>query len=250
MNEVFVLDKEFLFKSNIYEITNISIEHNYDLSGSKCEGEFVISGDYRLHEVSVNKEDFNFKIPFEIPLRSNVNLDSVEVEVNDFTYDVEGDVLGVHVEYQVSGEQSLIEFAEEADLDAFLKQNETAEIIDLSEEERTEETVESVLENPVPAVITEPLVSEERAFEVIPEEIAQGAILPEVEELAKAKENIMEALNSEESFITYHVHTVVASDTFESITAAYNVNIIDLKKLNNIEELAINMKLIIPDETD
>ena len=38
MNEAHVLDKEFLFKSSIYEITSISIEDNHDINGSKIEG--------------------------------------------------------------------------------------------------------------------------------------------------------------------------------------------------------------------
>ena len=49
MNEVFTIDREFLFKSTIHEITSISIEHNYDINGSNLEGEFIISGDYRLN---------------------------------------------------------------------------------------------------------------------------------------------------------------------------------------------------------
>ena len=65
MNEVFTLDKEFLFKSSIYEISSISIEQNSDINGTYLEGEFIVSGTYRLHEISINKEDFSFKIPFK-----------------------------------------------------------------------------------------------------------------------------------------------------------------------------------------
>ena len=108
MKEVFTIEKEFVFNNNIYEITSISIEHNYDVAGSICQGEFIISGDYRLHEVSINKEDFNFKVPFQNDIRSNVNLDSVEVTINDFSYDLKEDTLSINVEYLVEGEQSLI----------------------------------------------------------------------------------------------------------------------------------------------
>ncbi|MDD4187387.1 MAG: hypothetical protein PHX04_01255, partial [Bacilli bacterium] len=143
MNEVYVLDKEFLFKSNIYAITSISLEHSYDVDVSKVTGEFVISGDYRLHEVSINKEDFSFKVPFNTEVRSNVNLDTVEVEITDFSYNVSDDELSVHIEYLVSGEQSLIEFAKESELEEFLQET-GAEVIDLSEENRTEEVIKEV----------------------------------------------------------------------------------------------------------
>ncbi len=251
MNEVYVLDKEFLFKNNIHAITSISIEHNYDLENSNLVGEFIISGDYRLHEVSINKEDFSFKIPFNSEVRSNVNLDTVEIEITDFTYNVNGDELDVHVEYLVTGEQSLIEFAEESDLEDFLKNNE-AEIIDLSEEERVEEVPETVEE--ITTVEEEPVIEEiveEREGEtIVPEEVAleKREEVTTVEEDVIDKEEIIKSINSEEDFITYHVHTVTPSDTVDTICTKYNINLNDLKKLNNIDELTVNSKLIIADE--
>lgn len=227
MNEVYVLDKEFLFKNNIHAITSISLEHSYDVDDSKVIGEFIISGDYRLHEVSINKEDFSFKVPFNTEVRSNVNLDSVEVEITDFSYNVNEDELSVHIEYLVSGEQSLIEFAEESDLEEFLQVT-GAEVIDLSEENRTEEK------------------------ESFSEELKTPASEPHVEDIRDEeginKEAIINNINSEESFITYHVHTVIPIDTVESICSKYNISLNDLKKLNNIDELTINSKLIIADE--
>ena len=237
MKEVFTIEKEFVFNNNIYEITSISIEHNYDVAGSICQGEFIISGDYRLHEVSINKEDFNFKVPFQNDIRSNVNLDSVEVTINDFSYDLKEDTLSINVEYLVEGEQSLIEFAEETDLDEFLQNNE-AEIIDLSSEE-----VEDEREEEKPVVILKPEVEkikEEEEEEVIEEDKRHHI----------DKNTIVDSINSEESFVTYNVHTVTASDTIDNICEAYKINLNDLKKFNEFEELTLNMKLIIPDEED
>ena len=42
MNEAFVIERDFLFKENIFEITSISIEHEYDINGEKLEGDFGI----------------------------------------------------------------------------------------------------------------------------------------------------------------------------------------------------------------
>ena len=228
MNEVFILDHEFSFDSTIHEITSISIEQRYDVDRARCYGEFIISGDYRLHEISVNRENFSFKLPFETDVRNNVNLDSLEVEIHDFTYEAVEDTLSVHIEYNVKGEQEMIEFAEEADLEEFLKASDT-EIVDLTEE-RLEE-------------ITEP----EQAEEVIVDEQVEEEVVTESEPRV-SQENLVSSINSEESYVTYHVHTVVTSDTFESISNQYNISINDLKRLNNIEDLSINLKLIIPDE--
>lgn len=219
MNEAHVLDKEFLFKSSIYEITSISIEDNHDINGSKIEGEFIISGDYRLHEISINKEDFCFKLPYTHELPSNINLDTVELEITDFNYEFNNnDELKVHVEYILTAEEGIKLFESEAELNKFLDNND-AEIIDLEESARTQNEV---------------LLPETRE---------------EVETPSKIDENmILGSINEEEKYVKYHIHTVTMNDSIESITKEYNISLNTLKKYNTFENLELNMKLLIPDE--
>ena len=145
MSEVFEINKEFLFKTNIHEISSISVEYNFDVIGSNVEGFFDVTGDYRLHEISINKEDFSFKIPFSHEINENINLDTIEIEITDFNYEFKnGDELKVHIEYKVSGEQNIIEFEDEKTLNEFLDNNE-AEIIDLKDEVKEETKEEKEL---------------------------------------------------------------------------------------------------------
>ena len=219
MNEAHVLDKEFLFKSSIYEITRISIEDNHDINGSKIEGEFIISGDYRLHEISINKEDFCFKLPYTHELPSNINLDTVELEITDFNYEFNNnDELKVHVEYILTAEEGIKLFESEAELNKFLDNND-AEIIDLKESTRAQNEV------------------------LLPE------TKEEVETPSKIDENmILGSINEEEKYVKYHIHTVTMNDSIESITKEYNISLNTLKKYNTFENLELNMKLLIPDE--
>lgn len=219
MNEAHVLDKEFLFKSSIYEITSISIEDNHDINGSKIEGEFIISGDYRLHEISINKEDFCFKLPYTHELPSNINLDTVELEITDFNYEFNNnDELKVHVEYILTAEEGIKLFESEAELNKFLDDND-AEIIDLKESTRAKNEV------------------------LLPE------TKEEVETPSKIDENmILGSINEEEKYVKYHIHTVTMNDSIESITKEYNISLNTLKKYNTFENLELNMKLLIPDE--
>lgn len=219
MNEAHVLDKEFLFKSSIYEITSISIEDNYDINGSKIEGEFIISGDYRLHEISINKEDFCFKLPYTHELPSNINLDTVELEITDFNYEFNNnDELKVHVEYILTAEEGIKLFESEAELNKFLDDND-AEIIDLKESTRAQNEV------------------------LLPE------TKEETETPSKIDENmILGSINEEEKYVKYHIHTVTMNDSIESITKEYNISLNTLKKYNTFENLELNMKLLIPDE--
>ena len=219
MNEAHVLDKEFLFKSSIYEITSISSEDNHDINGSKIEGEFIISGDYRLHEISINKEDFCFKLPYTHELPSNINLDTVELEITDFNYEFNNnDELKVHVEYILTAEEGIKLFESEAELNKFLDNND-AEIIDLKENTRAQ---------------NEGLLPETKE---------------EVETPSKIDENmILGSINEEEKYVKYHIHTVTMNDSIESITKEYNISLNTLKKYNTFENLELNMKLLIPDE--
>lgn len=219
MNEAHVLDKEFLFKSSIYEITSISIEDNHDINGSKIEGEFIISGDYRLHEISINKEDFCFKLPYTHELPSNINLDTVELEITDFNYEFNNnDELKVHVEYILTAEEGIKLFESEAELNKFLDDND-AEIIDLKESTRAQNEV---------------LLPETREETETPSKIDENMILG--------------SINEEEKYVKYHIHTVTMNDSIESITKEYNISLNTLKKYNTFENLELNMKLLIPDE--
>ena len=219
MNEAHVLDKEFLFKSSIYEITSISIEDNHDINGDKIEGEFIISGDYRLHEISINKEDFCFKLPYTHELPSNINLDTVELEITDFNYEFNNnDELKVHVEYILTAEEGIKLFESEAELNKFLDNND-AEIIDLKESTRAQNEV---------------LLPETKEETEIPSKIDENMILG--------------SINEEEKYVKYHIHTVTMNDSIESITKEYNISLNTLKKYNTFENLELNMKLLIPDE--
>ncbi|MGN1380100.1 MAG: LysM peptidoglycan-binding domain-containing protein [Bacilli bacterium] len=239
MSEAFVVERDFLFKDSIFEITSISVEHDEDINGSNLEGDFIISGDYRLHEISINKEDFSFKLPFIHEIRSNVNLDTVNLEITDFTYELNNnDELHVHIEYIVSGEQSLIEFADEKDLNEFLNKTD-AEVVDLTEDEpRFKEVSKEEILN-IPAEDYKKEEKEEPKEEIKedkPSEISTN--------------NIIGSINADETYVKYHVHTVMQNDTLEGILDKYKITLTELKKYNTFEALEVNMKLVIPENEE
>lgn len=239
MSEAFVVERDFLFKDSIFEITSISVEHDEDINGSNLEGDFIISGDYRLHEISINKEDFSFKLPFTHEIRSNVNLDTINLEITDFTYELNNnDELHVHIEYIVSGEQSLIEFADEKDLNEFLNKTD-AEVVDLTEDEpRFKEVSKEEILN-IPAEDSKKEEKEEPKEEIKedkPSEISTN--------------NIIGSINADETYVKYHVHTVMQNDTLEGILDKYKITLTELKKYNTFEALEVNMKLVIPENEE
>ncbi len=218
MNEVFTLDREFLFKSNIYEIDSISVEQNYDIDGSIINGDFIVSGCYRLHEISINKEDFSFKIPFKYELKSNINLDSVKLDITDFNYDFNNkDELDVHIEYIISAEESIKVFDDEEKLDEFLNSNDY-DVVDLRENE----------------------INNEIMIPTVSDEASSGEDI--------SKDMIINSINGDDEYILYHIHTVGINDSIETITKKYNISVNSLKEYNEFDNLELNMKLIIPNE--
>mgnify|MGYP004556092419 FL=1 len=239
MSEAFVVERDFLFKDSIFEITSISVEHDEDINGSNLEGDFIISGDYRLHEISINKEDFSFKLPFTHEIRSNINLDTINLEITDFTYELNNnDELHVHIEYIVSGEQSLIEFADEKDLNEFLNKTD-AEVVDLTKDEPRFKEVSKEETLDIPAEDSKKEEKEEPKEEIKedkPSEISTN--------------NIIGSINADETYVKYHVHTVMQNDTLEGILDKYKITLTDLKKYNTFEALEVNMKLVIPENEE
>ncbi len=231
MNEVYTLDRDFLFKSKIFEITSISVEQNFKVDGSSIYGDFIVSGSYRLHEISINKEDFSFKVPFKHDLPSNINLDTVKLDISDFSYNFNNlDELSVHIEYIVTAEEGVKVFESEEKLDDFLNEQkkQDVDIVDLRSEPVD-------LSNE----IIMPIAKDEKETSTTSTENKQD----------KIDENmIINSINGEDEYVLYHVHTVGISDSIESITKKYNISVNTLKEYNTFDTLELNMKLIIPNE--
>ena len=238
MNQVYTLDRDFLFKSKIYEITSISVEQNFEVNASNIYGDFIVSGSYRLHEISINKEDFSFKVPFKHELPSNINLDTVKLDISDFNYNFNNlDELSVHIEYIVTAEEGVKVFESEDKLDDFLNEQkkQDVDIIDLRSE-------------PVdlPNEIIMPIAKDEKETSTDNKEVD---ITPNENKQDKIDENmIINSINGEDEYVLYHVHTVGISDSIESITKKYNISVNTLKEYNTFDTLELNMKLIIPNE--
>lgn len=238
MNQVYTLDRDFLFKSKIYEITSISVEQNFEVNASNIYGDFIVSGSYRLHEISINKEDFSFKVPFKHELPSNINLDTVKLDISDFNYNFNNlDELSVHIEYIVTAEEGVKVFESEDKLDDFLNEQkkQDVDIIDLRS-------------TPIdlPNEIMMPIAKDEKESSTDNKEVN---ITPNENKQDKIDENmIINSINGEDEYVLYHVHTVGISDSIESITKKYNISVNTLKEYNTFDTLELNMKLIIPNE--
>ena len=208
MKTIVPYTKELDLKTKATEITSISLEHQTDMIEGILRGEFNVSGDYKTHEISINKEPFEFKLPFEVDLGNKVTRDSVNFEILDFTYELKDNILRVDIEFSVEADEVA---------------NEEEEIFDPPEDIRLEEDLAEELEEYI-----QPEVEEERID-------------------AQSEETILNSAVEEETYHTYHIHIVKEDETIDTICSLYNIDIDYLKEYNDVEELISGDKLIIPE---
>lgn len=215
MKQTIPYNEKIVFKTKIAEVSSISLEHEYNVDNQEINGDFIISGDYKVHDVSVNKDPFLYRLPFSVTMPDNFEMETLEFEVRDFTYDVvDGDTLSVNIEFSVEGE-----------------------------------------EIPQPEIKEEPRKEEIKEPEIIFEEVEDKPVLEDlIEETEQeervdneTQETIIDSLKVEDdNFVTYHVHIVRENDTIETISAKYSAQIESIKNINDIEEINLGDKIIIP----
>ncbi len=107
MRQIIPFKKELLFKTKISEITSISLEHTLTLKeDDTIGGNFNISGDYKMTQASINREQFSFTLPFEITLDVPYKKDSLKIDIDNFYYEVvNDDSLQVNIDVYIDGEK-------------------------------------------------------------------------------------------------------------------------------------------------
>ena len=228
MKELVNFNGELEFRNNIFEISSISLESEYEVCPDKINGVFLVSGSYRGHEISLNQETFNKKLPFEYVFKDKMVEDTVSLEVKDFTYEIDQNKVSVSIEYEIKGEKMI--FEDEREFDKFLEDHEV-EVVDLTDEkDDEEEREEEKIKEPVEEVKEDRTIEEEK----------------EVRKKVNDSEIIDTLKDGENTYITYHIHVCDESDTLEYLANKYKISIDIIKDYNSIDNISAGMKLIIP----
>ena len=197
MKKIIPFNKDIEF-TNIAEINSISLEHTLKLKEENLvSGEFIVSGTYKMTDTSLNTDNFEYKIPFDISIDKKYDTKDIDIDINDFYYEViNNKILSINIEVSIDG----------------LKEKEEKEVVE--EPEVLEETLEN------------------DSFE-----------RKESEESAKS---IFEDLDENERYSVYKVHVVTENDTIENILQKYEITKEELEAYNDLKDMQIGDKLIIP----
>jgi len=241
-------ESEIPFKSNISEITKMSLEHDFNVNDDVVLGNFYISGEYRSHEVSVNTDPFNFTLPFSVDYRSDIDRNTLEFNIEDFSYEIiNNNTLKINIEYSLKGElaeEELFERVNENDLESELAFIDDFIDNDYEPKEDVEEIVEEIKEDTPQKEFVE---LEEKEESKVVEEIKTKKEDVEERLTEKEEKTIMETIkNSDDTFVTYHIHIMKENETIESICTLYGTNTNYLNEYNDIQNVNVGDKILIP----
>ena len=214
------IEKRVDFPTMIGEITAISLDHDLKfIDNLNVNGDLILSGKYKMTEASRLEEEFLYKFPIEIALTEKLDLNTTKIEISDFYYEIENDdIMKCHVDLDIEGLE-VVDFCD-----------------DLFEDRECDGDKNKEVEIPKKEVI-EPPVEEERHDE------------EEIEELIEDKKeeiNIMNFDDENETYGTFVVYIVRQNETVNSILEKYNTTIEELEKYNDLKDINIGTKLIIP----
>lgn len=198
MKKIIPFSKDIEFDTNVAEINSISLEHTLKLKEENLvSGEFIVSGTYKMTDTSLNTDNFEYKIPFDISIDKKYDTKDIDIDINDFYYEViNNKILSINIEVSIDG----------------LKEKEEKEVVE------EPEVLEEALEN-------------------------DNLERKESEESAKS---IFEDLDENERYSVYKVHVVTENDTIENILQKYEITKEELEAYNDLKDMQIGDKLIIP----
>ena len=259
MKKIVPFNNVLQFNTDVKEITAISLEHEINKYPDMISGVFYISGEYKIAEALLDKEKFNFELPFDIALSNNYRSDSLLVDIDDFRYDLISDnSLKVNIDLYIDGEveeplpiediKETLEIPEEYEIREELPL--TRDLLMDEDNEKLEETKELEEE------LTDPKTKEEESerIDLLKEMLTTNKEEPMPENLnlninnTNDNQNVNNILEptGEENYVTYRVYKVVEGDTLDSILTKYNITKEMLADYNNIENINTGDKLIIP----
>lgn len=223
MKNVIPFKKDVIFKTNISEVTSISLEHTLSIDKDVVKGNFIISGEYKVSDKSTSLEPFEFDLPFEIIIDERYNSEGAIVDIDDFYYEIVNDnVLSISIDVLIDK----------------LKENPVIELDDLVEESKNEEVLD--FDNRICEIEEEDCVEKE------------ADLVEEKQSNNLGEEKIQSLFNQfntdSEVYVTYNVFILREGDTIDGILDKYGITLDELKEYNDLSDLKVGDKLIIPNK--
>ncbi len=250
MKIIIPFKKEVVFKDNISEITSISLEHQLTLNDYLVKGNFLITGEYKVSDASKTVLPFNLELPIALSIEDRYLTDKAVCDIDDFYYEIVNDrKLSISIDISVDklSEKDIKEVDKTVEVledssDTEIVNVEDNRCIDMEEKNLKSDNVEESLEtnNDVKEEIKE--IRDNK----IEERETKDKKIDKADEVNKKIKTLFNTDNNAEEYITYQIYIIRDGDTVDSIIAKYDIDVESLKEYNDISDLKIGDKIIIP----
>lgn len=227
MNEIVSLSKNIDFNTMIYKITSISLEHTI-MKDSECsiKGDLIVSGTYKQSIASQNDSPFSYKVPVDIVLDEKYDLDNITIDIDDFTYEVNDDnKLKINVDLLLNN---------------IIKKEKI-----INEEKTDEEKTDDELVKLDDLFLDK---SEEKKLNVDKEQLEVLDLNDDSKNNDNKASLFLNLDSSNESYSTYSVYIMRENDSIDEIINKYNISREKLGEYNDLDNIKIGSKIIIPSD--
>lgn len=272
MKKIIPFKKDIIFKTNLSEITSISLEHSLHKENEYLiTGEFIVSGNYKISDNSINVDEFSYSLPFDINIDDKYDTSKIDIDIDDFYYEIVNDnILSINIDVLIDKleDKPLIEdiriVENEPIISNTIVEDNNMETIETKKAEKIyieELKQEKIIENDpddkrcieeetkeTSNLIIENSVQKNENIQIEKKEMKEEKIMQEqtINNDNQIKSLFMTFDNEVENYSTYKVYLVRENDSIESIMEKYTIDRETLGLYNDLNELKIGDKLIIP----
>lgn len=220
MRQLIPFVKDINFTSKLSEVTSISLEHDLSMENNdSIVGKFIVSGKYKMNEISINEETFDEIIDFDITLDDKYDASLVTIDIDNFYYEIiNEEILRLHIDVLI-------------DNLTYIKKEEIIPKI-------PDEIMEDIFD--IRSIDSNKMDDEmEKNMKDIEKDV-----LFDVNEITS---NLTSSfLNGDEHFSTYKIHIIREEETINTIIEKYKISKEELEKYNSLENIILGTKIIIP----
>ena len=270
MKKLVPFTKEIEFKTMISKVTSISLEHTLRVENDNLiSGYFIVEGTYKMTQASQIDEEFSYKIPVDIEIDDKYDTSNLILDIDDFTYEIiDEEIMKLNITLCIDNleekkDTKPILLDEEEIIEENTSINETDEAKEIDKDTRdniTDGILDDLFMDTSKDINLEFSSSlkkdkkEEQADEIKADynmSINTDTLEEKPQQSNSITNNGVESLfslfkDNAETFKTYSVYIVKEEDTIETILLKYNVSREDLEEYNNLSEVRVGSKVIVP----
>lgn len=273
MKKSVAFEKDLSFPTMIGEISSISLDEDLSfVDSSNVSGNFVISGKYKMTEASRLEEEFSFDIPIEISLIESFDLSTANIHITDFTYEVvDDDTLRSHITVLIEGIEEVSLSDEDVDSVENVEQVVEQDVVERNDEENSYHNIIEVdceerecdgdmkEEKEIPVKENDTLNNNTNVSSTFLESNSNEMLSSNVQKTSVSKEsNLTDKVGSlfsnldddDDTFKTYSIYIMREGDMLEGVMDKYKVSKEDLENYNDLANIQVNSKVIVPTGID